>query len=144
MTKKSSIRTIFLRVLAVLILAPGTFAGAIWTLVVGARTYERFFKQDSTVDIDSGTYLVAGIFTILGWFGIVTGWKLYEHFLRSSTLPEWHVRAWSGLFCGSLACLALVHTTAGDLPSRLIALGWPLLGSLGLGGLLLTAKKAGD
>lgn len=144
MTKTRSPRTFFLRVLAVLILAPGTFAGAIWTLIVGARTYERFFKQDSTVDIDSGTYLVAGVFTILGWLGIVTGWKLYEHFLQSNTSPEWRVRAWAGLFCGSLACLALIHTTAGDLPSRLFALGWPLLGSMGLGGLLLTARKAGD
>lgn len=144
MSKPDSTRTIFLRVLAVLILAPGTFAGALGTLVLTARTYDRFFREQSTVDTDSHIYLVAGIFTMLGWVGIVTGWKLYAHFLRSNTSPEWRVRAWAGLFCGSLTCLELVHTTAGDLESRLLTLGWPLLGALGLGGLLLTAKKAGD
>lgn len=72
--------------------------------------------------------LMLAIAMILGWFGLVTLWRLYYSLLRGD-LSLNRRAAWTGLACGSLVSVAWIMASGGTVVFRLLFFGWPLLAS---------------
>ena len=63
---------------------------------------------------------------LVGWFGLVTAWRLYHALLNGRTDFNRRV-AWSGLACGSIVSVFLILASNGTLVFRIGFFGWPLL-----------------
>ena len=124
-----------LRILAVVVMVPVTLlAGAYGLLALGMLVF--FVTEDAGLSIGDILRRV-GLAILLGggWFGIVTGWRLYYHFLKSSAYPLWSTWAWAGLLSGTLCSVVLLVITG-----QLFML-WPLPGAVWLAGLLVNAGR---
>lgn len=86
-------------------------------------------------------HLKLGVITALGWVGVITGIRLYNHFLRSDAAPVWYSSAWVGLLCGTVASISLISWMGGSLTFRVFFVGWPLIGAMTFGWFLASAQK---
>lgn len=124
-----------LRTLAIVVMVPVTLlAGVYGLLALGLLV--SFVVEEAVLSIEDMLRRV-GLAVLLGggWFGIVTGWRLYYHFLKSSAYPLWSTWAWAGLFSGTL-CSAILLVITGQ-----TFMLWPLLGAAWLAGLLVSAGR---
>lgn len=135
MRQRSFLRVLMLRTLAIVVMVPVTLlAGAYGLLALGMLVF--FVTEDSGVSIEDVLRRV-GLAVLLGggWFGIVMGWRLYYHFLKSFSYPRWSAWAWAGLLSGTLCSVILLVITG-----QLFML-WPLLGAFWLAVLLNNARR---
>ena len=141
MSNVSVCRKILILAVGVFVVLPTLLAACFGTVVAGGMIYELFFIRGLTPEYGILLYVKLLAMTLLGWAGLVTVALLYNHFLRSSTLPAWHRRAWQGLLCGVVACIGLVGWFDTSLISRLVVFGWPLVAVVTFAGLLAAAQQ---
>ncbi|BAP45414.1 putative membrane bound phosphohydrolase [Pseudomonas sp. StFLB209] len=135
MRQRSVFTVLMLRVVAIVVMLPVTLlAGVYGLLALGLLV--SFVVEEAVLSIEDMLRRV-GLAVLLGggWFGIVTGWRLYYHFLKSFGYPRWSKWAWAGLLSGTLCSVVLLVITG-----QLFML-WPLLGAAWLAGLLLNAGR---
>lgn len=135
MRQRSFLTVLMLRALAIVVMVPVTLlAGAYGLLALGMLVF--FVTEDAGLSIEDVLRRV-GLAVLLGggWFGIVMGWRLYYHFLKSFSYPRWSTWAWAGLLSGTLCSVVLLVITG-----QLFML-WPLLGAVWLVGLLINAQR---
>ena len=137
-----SIRKMSIRTLGIFVIFPATMAHAFSSLLAVAKLHSLIFIEHDTSTYNVMIHLRLAVYLALGWAGVITGLKLYYHFLLSNASPDWSGFAWSGLLCGTVACVGLIYTSGGSLTSRIFTMGWPLVGAAVLGWLLLNADKA--
>lgn len=142
MTFSISIRKISIRALGIFIIFPATVAHVFVSLLGLAKLHSFIFIEHDTPTYIVMMHLQLAVYLALGWAGVITGLKLYYHFLRSNASPGWSGFAWPGLLCGTVACVGLICASGGSLTSRIFTMGWPLVGAAVLGWLLLNADNA--
>ncbi|QXI30745.1 hypothetical protein [Pseudomonas vanderleydeniana] len=135
MKKTNRIKTIYLRTLGVLILAPtflAAFLAGLAALVISVSTLTHAGNAWSIV-VSCMAYITV---VTTGWSGVITASCLYGHFMDCDSRPSWSPLAWIGLSLGVATSLALMIV----LPDVKWLFGWPILGAVGLAALLLHAK----
>lgn len=105
----------------ILVLFPSTLVAGIWTLH-GVPFVVAGFRRSENV-AGCAILLVA---MLVGWFGLVTAWRLYHALLNGRTDFNRRV-AWSGLACGSIVSVLLILASNGTLVFRIGFFSWPLL-----------------
>lgn len=135
MRQRSLFTVLMLRTLAIVVMVPVTLlAGVYGLLALGMLV--SFVVEDAGL---SGAEVLrcVGLAVLLGggWFGIVTGWRIYYHLLKSTVYPPWAAWAWAGLLSGTLCSVILLIITG-----QMFML-WPLLGATWLAGLLFNAGR---
>ena len=141
-TDVTQIRKISIHALGIFVIFPATLAAAFFSLFALAKLLSFIFVERDTSTHDFMMHLRLAVGLALGWAGVITGVKLYSHFLLSDASPSWSGFAWTGLLCGTVTCVGLIYTSGGSLSFRICAMGWPLIGAAVFGWLLLNADSA--
>lgn len=115
--------TIALRLIGFFVLLPSTLGAGFWTLQGIGYVVHAWSRA-----ADTSFACALAIAMALGWFGLLTLWRLYYSLLRG-VLSFSRRTAWAGLVCGSLVSVALIMASGGTVVFRLSLFGWPLLAS---------------
>jgi len=115
-------RTIVLRTLALLAMVPATLV-AVYFSTLG--TAWLMAGPNDPISNFTTAPLTILFMLVAGWAGIVTAWKLYYHFLKSSYPPAWWRQAIVGLFLGYSATAMISLLLPTDCLLMLIFVGVP-------------------
>lgn len=126
---------------ACLVIYPTLLASSVGGLFVAMKLYSFLFVERPAAASDLVAHLLLGVITALGWIGVITGIKLYNHFSREEGPPKWSRCAWAGLLCGIVASTSLVVWGAGSLIVRVGLFGFPVIGAFILGWFLISARN---
>ncbi len=125
--------TISLKLVAVLVLVPTTLVAAFWSLL-GVPAFVDAVIHPNPVYPYRGWML--GPLLVAGWFGIVTLWRLYHHYV-SGRPPGRSAVHWAGLATGCLVSIALLFVVRGQWLSA-----WPMVAAVYFALLLCTSEHA--
>lgn len=132
-----SIKTLVLRALALLAMVPATLTavyfsilGIAWLVAGPNHPISNFTTAPLTI-----------LFMLIaGWTGVITAWKLYYHFLKSSDPPAWWRQAILGLSFGYIATAMISLFLPTDFLLMLIFVGVPTFVASVLLGFLVSSK----
>lgn len=130
--------------LGILVIMPTVLVSCFWSLFAVVALYSFVFIEGPATWLESVMYLWLAATTVLGWVGLITGVKLYNHFLRSDAAPARPGLAWVGLLCGTVASISLISWLGGSLIFRLVFIGWPLMGACTFAWFLGSTHKKDD
>lgn len=89
MTDVTSIRKMSIRALGIFVIFPAKLATAFFSLFALSKLHSFIFIESDTSTRDFVMHLRLAVGLALGWAGVITGLKLYYHFLLSNASPTW-------------------------------------------------------
>lgn len=128
--------------LGILVIMPTLLVACFWSLFAVVKLYSFAFIEGPATPSILVMHLKLAAITGLGWMGLITGVKLYNHFLRSDAAPARPGLAWVGLLCGTAASISLINWLGGSLTFRLVFIGWPLMGACTFAWFLGSSQKS--
>jgi hypothetical protein len=128
-----SARKLLLNLLMIFVLIP-TSLGAVFCTLMFA-----LFALPAHSSIANP--LIGSTLIVVGWFGIISLWRLYIHFISTNYAPANSFYYWLGLFFGVAASFDLIISTAGSPFINTLIFGWPLIAAMVFSILLLMSAK---